>query len=118
MADSLKDLNIIQNLKSEWDVRTDLTNLREGDNRITKDPNAKLFLNVRVKAGRKSLRIVDKNGNEVSGKFSLSMTGVGTAGVTKTCWDCAKDVEGNVHCWKIPCPKLPEVGGGGGGVVR
>lgn len=74
-------------------------NLKDGVNAIQTAPSG-LKLSAVVKGGAVTGWIVtDSAGNKLPTTHHQTM-----AAGTKTCWECAKDVNGDTHCWKIPCP--------------
>ncbi len=70
---------------------------QQGWNLVEKLPSG-WAIYVYVQPNRDPLyRIVDKNGRPAKMYKARSKT---------TCWECGKDDQGNVHCWKVPCPKI------------
>lgn len=78
--------------------------LKDGVNAVQTSASG-LKLSAVVKGGNITGWIVtDSAGNKLPTTHHQTM-----AAGTKTCWECAKDIDGNTHCWKIPCPIRGEI---------
>ncbi|WP_242202608.1 hypothetical protein [Aestuariivivens insulae] len=76
------------------------TNLKAGLNTILQSEAGDIALKLNIVEGKKPEYIITENGVEIPSDFKQT-----TEGNKTTCWRCARDGDGNLHCFIIACPK-------------
>lgn len=96
---------------SELDATNEMAGrkLKAGDTEIKAQSASGLRLIVRAVSGRKlAYRVVDASGKPVNESVAVNIVEKARAPkrAKTTCWECGLDGQGNVHCWKVPCPDI------------